>query len=429
MRDRWAWLLLACALVFSVTIASATAPTTLGGLTPMPNDARVPTRFMPPGSFDDDPGPSDVIFPAQELTIRFNHKLHIGEQHRQCKNCHPGAYTSNSTADELTPKGLVCDNCHLSDHTNLAKVEPGGDEMGKCAFCHVGYKDGDGNKVADFVIPRANMVFSHQKHTARNINCGQCHGNVEELELATRDQLPRMRGCFGCHQQPDAVARGDAKGACDTCHLRGGPREGNVIRTMFAQGTLQPPRWLHNAEHGPDFIERHRRVAGGDSEFCANCHKEDFCTDCHDGRVRPRRIHPNDYLNMHPVDARMASERCTSCHREQSFCVDCHLRVGVGESSPSGVKSTNRFHPPQSVWSGPIRMPGHHAFEAQRNMNACVSCHIERDCVACHGGSGTGAGYNIHPAGFLSSCGMQMRRNPRPCFVCHQPSEIAPKCQ
>jgi hypothetical protein len=301
--------------------------------------------------------------------------------------------------------------------------------MGKCAFCHVGYKDGDGNKVADFVIPRANMVFSHQKHTARNINCGQCHGNVEELELATRDQLPRMRGCFGCHQQPDAVARGDAKGACDTCHLRGGPREGNVIRTMFAQGTLQPPRWLHNAEHGPDFIERHRRVAGGDSEFCANCHKEDFCTDCHDGRVRPRRIHPNDYLNMHPVDARMASERCTSCHREQSFCVDCHLRVGVGESSPSGVKSTNRFHPPQSVWSGPIRMPGHHAFEAQRNMNACVSCHIERDCVACHGGSGTGAGYNIHPAGFLSSCGMQMRRNPRPCFVCHQPSEIAPKCQ
>ena len=420
-------LLLGLALLFGV--AMAFGGQTQGGLSPMPNDARVPTKFMPPGAFDDDPGPSDVIFPTQELTIRFNHKLHVKEQHRQCKSCHPDALTSSSPQDKLTPPGTLCDGCHLTDHSNLQQVTAGDDEMGKCAFCHVGYKDGDRNKVAALVLPRANMIFSHQKHAARNVACGQCHGNVEELELATRDQLPRMRGCFGCHQQPDPVARGDAKGACDTCHLRGGPREGNVIRTVFAEGKLEPPRWLHNAEHGPDFIERHRRVAGADSEFCANCHKEDFCTDCHDGRVRPRRIHPNDYLSMHPVDARMSSERCTSCHREQSFCIECHLRSGVGESSPLADKSSARFHPPASIWSGPTRGPGHHAFEAQRNLNACVSCHVERDCVACHGGSGIGAGFNIHPAGFLSSCGLQMRRNPRPCFVCHQPMEIVGKCQ
>jgi hypothetical protein len=252
---------------------------------------------------------------------------------------------------------------------------------------------------------------------------------VQEVAEATRDQLPRMRGCFRCHQMGDALSRGDAKAACDTCHVRGAPGNGNVMKTTFAAGKLEPPRWLHNAEHGPDFVERHRRVAGADSQFCANCHKEDFCTDCHDGRVRPRRIHPNDYLNMHAVDARMATERCTSCHREQSFCLDCHLRAGVGQSSPTGTKSAARFHPPASIWSSPVRGPGHHAMEAQRNLNACVSCHVERDCVACHGGAGIGAGYNIHPAGFLSSCGMQLKRNPRPCFVCHQPFEIAGKCQ
>jgi hypothetical protein len=273
------------------------------------------------------------------------------------------------------------------------------------------------------------MVFSHKKHAVRNINCGQCHGNVEQVEEATRDQLPRMRGCFGCHQQPDALARGDAKGACDTCHVRGAAGDGAVIKTRFASGNLTPPRWLANSEHGPDFVERHRRVAGESSEFCGNCHKEDFCTDCHDGKVRPRRVHPNDYLNMHPIDARMSSERCTSCHREQSFCVECHLRAGVGQSSPLAAKSSARFHPPSTIWSSPMRGPGHHAFEAQRNLNACVSCHIERDCVACHAGGGPGAGFNIHPAGFLSSCGMQMRRNPRPCFVCHQPLEITGKCQ
>jgi hypothetical protein len=388
-----------------------------------------PKSHLPPGSFPDDPGPSDVVFPQQDLTIRFNHKLHVQTEHVACRSCHPGATSSDSVGDKLTPPGTACDGCHRTNHADLRNVKPGDGDMGKCAFCHVGYKDGDGNSVRDFVIPRANMVFSHRRHAVRNINCAQCHGDVQEVEEATRDQLPRMRGCFSCHQMADALSRGDAKAACDTCHIKGGAGNGAVMKTVFAEGKLEPPRWLHNAEHGPDFVERHRRVAGADSEFCSNCHKEDFCTDCHDGRVRPRRIHPNDYLNMHAADARMQTERCQSCHREQSFCLDCHLRAGVGQSSPTGVKSPARFHPPAQIWSGVIRGPGHHAFEAQRNLNACVSCHVERDCVACHGGAGIGAGYNIHPAGFQSSCGMQLKRNPRPCFVCHQPFEIAGKCQ
>jgi hypothetical protein len=380
---------------------------------------------LPPGSSDDDPSPSDVIFPTQDITIRFDHKLHVQGQHLRCQSCHAAAMTSDSVGDSLIPPGTQCDACHQTDHADLHAVKGSA-----CATCHEGYQPSDGNVVRGLDMPRANMIFSHKRHAQRNINCQQCHGRVEDVGLATRDQLPRMRGCLHCHQAPDVLSRGDAKGACDTCHLRGGPREGGTIRTTFAQGKLLPPAWLHDAEHGPDFLERHKSVAGADSAFCASCHKEDFCVDCHDGRVRPRNIHPNDYLSMHPVDARMNSERCTSCHRQQSFCLDCHLRAGVGESSPSGVKSSvTRFHPPAAIWSGPVRGPGHHAFEAQRNLNACVSCHVERDCVACHGGSGIGAGANIHPAGFLSSCGMQMRRNPRPCLVCHQPFEIAGKCR
>jgi hypothetical protein len=399
----------------------------LAALRAMAGDA--PRSVLPPGSMPGDSGPSPVIFPQQEMGIRFDHALHVKQLHQACTSCHTRAATSDSVGDSLLPSGAACDRCHHSDHADIHRVKPGDGGSGKCGTCHIGYKDGDGNVVRSTSIPRANMIFSHRRHAARNIGCQQCHGSVEEIGQATRMQLPRMRGCFRCHQMPDAIARGDAKAACDTCHLRGGPGSGGRIRIAFPEGKLTPPRWQNDAEHGPDFLERHKRVAGADSQFCANCHKEDFCTDCHDGRVRPRRIHPNDYIAMHPVDARMQATRCTSCHREQSFCVDCHLRAGVGESSPSGVKtSAARFHPPAAIWSGPVRGPGHHAFEAERNLNACVSCHVERDCVACHGGSGIGAGFNIHPAGFLSSCGMQLRRNPRPCMVCHQPFEIAGKC-
>ena len=404
------------------------------GLSPMPNDDRVPLRFLPPGAFDPDKGPSDVVFPPQKLTIRFNHKLHVALG-QKCVSCHLGATSSESVQDTLTPKGTKCDQCHLSDHSDLLNVKPSGAPTGtgSCAFCHNGYKESDGNLVARNVIPRPNMVFSHKKHAVRNINCQQCHGEVQELELATRDQLPRMRGCFGCHQMDDA-SRGLAKSDCTTCHVKDmatGTTQalpehvansgGGKIKMMFASGTMKPPRWMHNAAHTPDFIERHKMVAANDSEFCANCHKEDFCTGCHDGRVRPRNIHPNDYISMHPIEARQATLKCTSCHREQSFCVGCHQRVGVTMSGPSEARDTGRFHPPKNIWSDAPRKPGHHAQEAMRNINACVSCHVERDCVICHGGQGVGGGFNPHNAGFKGGCATQFRRNPRPCFVCHEP--------
>ncbi len=405
------------------------------GLAPLPNDQKVPVGMLPPGAEDPDTGPSTVIYPMQRLTVRFNHKFHV-EQGAACKSCHPGAVSSASVQDKLIPAGTQCDSCHASDHSNLSAVKPGDDTMGQCAFCHVGYKPGDGNRVATLELPRANMVFNHAKHAAKNIGCAQCHGAVQDLELATRDQLPRMKGCFDCHQMPDSAARGTAKSACETCHVRE-PQGSNLptsipndiaaaggrIKVLFATGELLPPRWLHDAGHTPDFIERHKMVAAADSQFCANCHKESFCTDCHDGRVRPRSIHPNDYLSMHPIEARQATQKCQSCHREQTFCVGCHLRLGIAQDSPSGVRESGRFHPAKEIWSTAPRKPGSHSFEAERNLNACVSCHTERDCVACHGAQGVGGGFNPHRGSFIGTCGTQMRRNPRPCYVCHQPGD------
>lgn len=400
------------------------------GTAPLANGAPVPLKWLPPGAFEADRGPSQAIYPPQKLTVRFNHKLHVGEQKLRCDTCHKGATTSESAQDRLIPKGTTCDACHGGDHADPNRVAAGDEDMGKCNFCHLGYREGDGNRVAKLEIPRPNMVFNHKKHVARNIGCAQCHGEVQELELATRDQLPRMRGCFGCHQHPDAANRGEAKAACDTCHIKGGATEGGRLKTAFASGEMLPPRWMHNAQHAPDFIQRHKYVAANDSQFCANCHKEDFCVGCHDGRVRPRNIHPNDYLNMHAVEGRLATQKCTSCHREQSFCLGCHQRLGVSMSGPSAVREPGRFHPPKSEWSDAPRRPGHHGFEAMRNLNACVSCHVERDCVVCHGGQGIGGGFNPHSGGFVGGCSTQFRRNPRPCYVCHEPgAAVLERCR
>jgi hypothetical protein len=399
---------------------------------------------LPRGAIPGDGGPSRAIFPPQSLPLRFNHKKHVQELGVSCDRCHALARTSTSSRDRLLPHATRCDACHGSDHRNLnAVVNAGKRPSGECGHCHVGASVRDGVPwVAPVVLPAPNLKFDHRAHAVRNIPCQRCHGAVENVELATREQLPRMRGCLDCHRAREgesgaatvqentssgARAAELASGACSTCHLT----EGGRLMTNFPSGELLPPRWMHDAEHGPDWIERHRSVAGADSRFCSSCHSEKDCADCHDGRVRPRRIHPNDFLSMHPIAARQNSASCTSCHRQQSFCLSCHQRTGVAASGPFGNFTTRgRFHPPKAVWTDGPRSSRHHAWEAQRNLNTCTSCHSERDCATCHstrrvGGPGgdlsLGArrGVDPHPPGFKNRCARPLRQNPRSCIFCH----------
>jgi len=394
------------------------------GLAPLSGDRSVPLDWMPPGT-SASPVPSDEIFPPQTLTIRFDHEKHVEGIGMSCKTCHAKAYDSVDSKDRILPDpAQTCDNCHESNHADLARVTAGPDAMGQCVFCHLGEDAGKGGNVARTVIPDPNLRFPHKTHLDRNIDCAQCHGHVEKLELATRDQLPRMAGCFNCHAMSGA-AQGEAKGDCTTCHLT---ERGKTMATTFETGSLVPPDWLHMAGHTPDWIDRHKTIAANDSKFCGSCHTEESCAECHDGRVRNRKVHPNDWISMHPQAARLDNPRCTSCHQLQTFCADCHRRVGVARDVGAGAREVGRrFHPPPEVWTTAPRSGQHHSWEAQRNLNACVSCHTERDCATCHATRGVsgGAGVNPHPLGFESRCGSAMKKNPRPCLVCHQSGDAA----
>jgi hypothetical protein len=212
--------------------------------------------------------------------------------------------------------------------------------------------------------------------------------------------------------------------------------ESAPARQVSSPGPRKAPAPPDPLAHTPDFIEHHAALAASDSQACARCHTDSECADCHDARVRPRRVHPNDFLTLHAVAARTEGTACSSCHHGQAFCVNCHQRAGMSESGPVGNFSRRgRFHPPASVWSSGPRTAAHHAWEAQRNLTACVSCHQERDCVTCHatragggpGGLPAGAarGTNPHPTGFETRCRMAFADNPRPCLVCHDPAERA----
>ena len=175
--------------------AKANPTPTLSGRSPMPNDAPIPTGWLPPGSDTPDEGPSAAIFPPQQVSLRFNHARHTG-MGVQCTTCHASVTTSESAKDSLIPSGTTCDGCHGSDHENPNAVLPGKEPRGACSFCHLGYGAADGNRVAPLDFPRANLHFTHKKHEAKKVACTRCHGEVGRLALATRDPLPRLAGCL-----------------------------------------------------------------------------------------------------------------------------------------------------------------------------------------------------------------------------------------
>jgi hypothetical protein len=96
-----------------------------------------------------------------------------------------------------------------------------------------------------------------------------------------------------------------------------------------------------------------------------------------------------------------------------------------GPFSVTGAQG--RFHPPRSVWTDPPRTAQHHAWEAERNISACVSCHTERDCAICHATAARGGrgGLSPHPAGFAADCRIALEKNARPCLFCHEPADPA----
>jgi hypothetical protein len=96
--------------------------------------------------------------------------------------------------------------------------------------------------------------------------------------------------------------------------------------------------WRTSLNHTSDFAARHRFQAQQQSQACAVCHKESFCSDCHAHREElkpsdkykdsPERSlpHRGDYLNQHKIDGRINPASCMKCHGRSNNerCKACH---------------------------------------------------------------------------------------------------------
>jgi hypothetical protein len=360
-------------------------------------------------------GPSRVIFPTQELPLSFSHQKHLAREKMDCAFCHEDAPGSTRGRDNLMPREEACAVCHPIDRSQPEKATSPGQPGARCSLCHPGARGSE----ARVVVPPPNLKFNHKIHIDRKVRCQTCHGDLlaDGVELATRAQLPRMSQCLGCHDSRTAPSK------CTTCHLA---VPGGRVKTEYAQGSLVPSGVLRGDAHDLGFRTDHARVAENDPAYCANCHRQSFCASCHNGVVKPMDFHGNDYVVLHPIEARRNTPDCSGCHRRQTFCTGCHVRSGVSTDEDTGLfdrQSTlgkKNFHP--SDWLG---APGAgHSLQARRNLRACASCHREEFCQDCHSTKERLEGLQTvspHPVGWADSarCRSLLAKNGRMCLRCH----------
>jgi hypothetical protein len=376
--------------------------------------ARAALLLLLPGLAQALPGPrSPAIFPEQEIALRFSHAQHL-RKGVKCAQCHNQIARSELASDRNIPGQGRCEACHEIEEAKAGKkVDP----PSACQDCHPGFDWTVHRAPRPSRFPAPHLTFSHARHLDRGAQCSDCHGDMVAVDLATRDQLPRMATCLGCHDGARAPS------ACATCHVGTSGAKGAPLQTRFPSGVLRPgPENPLGLDHGPRFERAHAQLAARQRDQCMACHTESSCMKCHDGATRPQAVHPGDFISTHMVAARQDDPRCDSCHRRQSFCVACHERTGVGfDAKPAFRDPTAKVHP--SGWLTPG--PQHHGVQAARNIGACASCHREETCVGCHA---TG-GVRPHPPGFASRCAEMLRKNDRACAKCHDLATLAGQCR
>ncbi|WP_395141657.1 cytochrome c3 family protein [Armatimonas sp.] len=125
-----------------------------------------------------------------EQPVPFSHEHHVTELGLDCRYCHTSVEKS---AKAGYPATHTCMSCHSQVWSNSPLLEPVRESYEK----NVPLKWITLNKVPEFVY------FNHSIHLKRGINCNNCHGPVQAMQMAYKGRPFQMTWCLDCHRHPE----------------------------------------------------------------------------------------------------------------------------------------------------------------------------------------------------------------------------------
>jgi len=148
--------------------------------------------------------------PKLEQPIPFSHRLHVTDKEIDCFYCHPYGERSLNTGLPTVAKCLACHDHIIPEHREIKKLRSYKERGVHLPWKRVYYNPD-------------HVFFPHFRHLAQDIECQQCHGEVQEMEvLNSRDPAwggDNMGWCVDCHRDPDPeLGVEPASTDCAVCH-------------------------------------------------------------------------------------------------------------------------------------------------------------------------------------------------------------------
>jgi hypothetical protein len=150
-----------------------------------------------------------------ELVARFDHRAHVPRVKERikeggqfpCEACH--TVKDKETALATFPVHADCAQCH-----GLVSKP----EMGDCMACHA-----ETGPVHERKFVSNDVRFTHGKHredkSGDRIACVTCHHTVLNSSRASDLNLPEMKDCAQCHEDPARTPDRVRITRCGLCHL------------------------------------------------------------------------------------------------------------------------------------------------------------------------------------------------------------------
>jgi len=181
--------------------------------------------------------------------IHFSHRIHAGDNEVDCKYCHSSARVSKTSG---VPSLNVCMNCHKS--VSEVAPETATEDHSKEFY------DGEIAKLYDAVgwdaatqsytgeekpvkwVRVHNLpdfaYYNHSQHvTVAGIQCQECHGPVEEMEVLYQFSPLTMGWCINCHRETDVNLAGS--GYYDKIHEQLSNKYGVETLTAAQMGATE----------------------------------------------------------------------------------------------------------------------------------------------------------------------------------------------
>lgn len=130
---------------------------------------------------------------APDQPVKFSHKIHVAENGIDCKYCHTTVEQGKSAG---IPATNLCMNCHviIREGTNSGKFE-----IAKIVDAVEKGKPIEWIRIHN--LPE-HVFFSHAVHVGSGkLDCAQCHGQVQEMDIMKQHSDLSMGWCINCHRE------------------------------------------------------------------------------------------------------------------------------------------------------------------------------------------------------------------------------------